>query len=213
MTTGIAALRASPLADYWPAGDGSAEWQGGAVPDRVGAGAPPPGGLNVVDLSAAARFRFHGAYPELGLIDRGRVAEPVPGWLVGRLPDNDLIALPSPFAAAPVPGFVAGAQRCDPGFAHGCWIYAFGQATARLFAQGCEIDMRVGTFGNRQLRQTTLFRIAALVVRDDAGAMPGYHILACCSYAHHLAGMIGHLQQRAGGQVTGLADLRRVAGR
>jgi len=209
----VAPLRASPLSQYWPIGDARTAWQGGELPEGSGdfTAAAAGDGLNVADLSAAARFRFAGSTPELGLIDAGRVVEPVPGWLVGRLPGNDLIALPSPLKTEPAPGFATGAERQDPGFGHGYWIYAVGQATAQMFAHGCDIDLRPGSFGNRQLRQTTLFRTAVLIVRDDLGEVPGYHILGCCSYAHHIAGMVLDLQQAAGGQVMGLADLRRAA--
>lgn len=200
------ALRASPMAEHLDIAGPLVAWHGGQVLARADAPAPADAGrgLNLLDLSAAARFRFRAGPGQ---------DEQTPGWLVARLPGGDSIALPRPHDAgeAPVPACVRQGTRADPGFAHGYWLYAFGEATGMMFAEGCEIDLRPRSFAQGQVVQTALFKSAVLVMRDDLAGLPAYHILGCCTYAAHVAAHLRRVQHNRGGRIAGLHDLPAMA--
>ncbi|MCJ2182672.1 hypothetical protein MTR62_08215 [Novosphingobium sp. 1949] len=180
-------------------------------PDDAAPAALVEGGLNILDLSCAPRLRtvLAPADPAVSLPVPGAALRGRHGWLVARLSAGGVIALPSPTQAplsvqargdeAAWP--IAPGPACDPGFAHGYWLYCVGASAPALFRHGCETDMRPGCFGDLSVCQTRLFATSVLVLREDWGGRPGYHLLGCGSYAQHMEKTMQNLMARYGGAV------------
>jgi hypothetical protein len=161
-----------------------------------------PGGLLLVDASALARRRLESS-SGLASGSRGAAVRKAGGWLAAYPGKADMVLLPpllSSGAAAGADELPAGMSD-DPGFRHGYWFYVAGGKATELFAEGCELDLRRSRFGNHRVVQTLLYRTSATIVGDDAGDLPGYHILGCNSLAHHVYRKVRSLQATHGGGV------------
>ena len=55
-----------------------------------------------------------------------------------------------------------------------------------MFAKLCAVDLRPAKFADGRIAQTVLAEVSAIVVRDDRGAVPAYHLLANSAAAEYL---------------------------
>lgn len=210
-------LRRSPVQDRI-AQDGAVAfqpWRGGHVVGSVAdrnLGQVGVRGLWLFDASPVERHRYlmPGAPKRKTALARGRALRGEDGWLALRAGPADYSLLP-PFSrdVRPAPALPLAWRQAtaEPGLQQGGWFYVLGDATAQLFAQGCEVDMRPSRFDDGAVLQMMLFRASVTVVREDTATGVGYHILCCNSLAHHLYGKIGALQATHGGGLLGLDDL------
>jgi sarcosine oxidase subunit gamma len=66
------------------------------------------------------------------------------------------------------------------------WFMVTGACAAPMFAKICGVDLRPKAFPNHQIAQTSVARLNAIVIRDDLGDVPAFHLLgdsASASYA------------------------------
>ncbi len=66
------------------------------------------------------------------------------------------------------------------------WFLIAGEHAAALFAKLCAVDLRTDKFARGRIAQTSLAEVSAIVVRDDRGAVPAYHLLADSAAAEYL---------------------------
>jgi len=66
------------------------------------------------------------------------------------------------------------------------WFLLSGDCTAPMFAKICGVDLRPGKFSNGRIAQTSIARMNAVVIRDDRGGVPAYHLLGDSASAEYL---------------------------
>ncbi len=154
--------------------------------------------LGLADLSLAPRAGFKGCGALAWLAGRGAAA-PDRDNRAAALPDGARLARLAPGEALLLGGrsriaALEAAWRderpvaCYPaprGDSH-CWLRILGDHAPAMLAKLCAVDLRPHRFAALEVAQTFVARLAAIVLRDDAGAAPGYHLLADSASAVYL---------------------------
>ncbi len=188
--------------------------------------------LGLADLSPLPRVGFKGAGtadwlteqkvsvpPEsnqaIAQEDGGLAARLAPGevLILGALAGaDDLPArLSAAWAKAPIPpksprGFLV--PRAD---SH-AWFLLTGTDSPAMFAKMCGVDVRPAKFAAGRIAQTSIARLNGIVIRDDKGGLPAYHLLADSASAGYLWGCLHDAMAEFGGLPIGLRALRALAG-
>jgi sarcosine oxidase subunit gamma len=74
------------------------------------------------------------------------------------------------------------------------------------------VDLRPHKFQPGQIAQTSLAKMSGIVIRDDRGAIPAFHLLADVASAEYLWGAVLDAMSEFGGAPVGLQALRRLGG-
>jgi sarcosine oxidase subunit gamma len=90
------------------------------------------------------------------------------------------------------------------------WFMVTGEAAPEMFAKICGVDLRPHKFAARQIAQTSLAKMSGIVIRDDRGAIPAFHLLADVASAEYLWGAVLDAMSEFGGAPVGLQALRRL---
>ena len=85
-----------------------------------------------------------------------------------------------------------------------------GSAAPEMFAKICGVDLRPHKFRPGQIAQTSLAQMSGIVIRDDRGPIPGFHLLADVASAEYLWGAVLDAMSEFGGAPVGLRALRRL---
>ena len=92
------------------------------------------------------------------------------------------------------------------------WFLVSGERAAAMFAKVCGVDLRTGKFSRLEIAQTSVARMNAIVVRDDLGDTPAYHILGDVASAGYLWACLLDAMEEFDGGLAGLGTIRRLAG-
>ena len=90
------------------------------------------------------------------------------------------------------------------------WFMITGSAAPEMFAKICGVDLRPHKFQPGQIAQTSLAKMSGIVIRDDRGAIPAFHLLADVASAEYLWGAVLDAMLEFGGAPVGLQALRRL---
>ena len=90
------------------------------------------------------------------------------------------------------------------------WFMVTGHAAPEMFAKICGVDLRPHKFQRGQIAQTSLAKMSGIVIRDDRGAIPAFHLLADVASAEYLWGAVLDAMSEFGGAPVGLQALRRL---
>jgi sarcosine oxidase, subunit gamma len=90
------------------------------------------------------------------------------------------------------------------------WFMITGDAAPEMFAKICGVDLRPHKFQPRQIAQTSLAKMSGIVIRDDRGEVPAFHLLADVASAEYLWGAVLDAMSEFGGAPVGLQALRRL---
>ncbi len=93
-----------------------------------------------------------------------------------------------------------------------CWYGVSGEHAAGMFAKICGVDLRPKTFENHGIAQTSIAKLIGIIVRDDLGAVPNYHLLSDSASAAYLWTCLLDAAEEFGGRPVGLSALRYLAG-
>ena len=93
-----------------------------------------------------------------------------------------------------------------------CWYGVSGEHAAGMFAKLCGVDLRPKTFGNHVIAQTSIAKLVGIIVRDDLGAVPNYHLLSDSASAAYLWACLLDAAEEFGGRPVGLSALRSLTG-
>lgn len=91
------------------------------------------------------------------------------------------------------------------------WFMITGSAAPEMFAKICGVDLRLHKFATGQIAQTSLAKMSGIVIRDDRGAIPAFHLLADVASAEYLWGAVLDAMSEFGGAPVGLEALRRLS--
>jgi sarcosine oxidase subunit gamma len=171
-------------------GTGTVEWlqaQGLAIGADSNMAYRQEGGALAARLAPTEIFLIDGLDATGALIDRLNAA-----WAWGTEKPRKLIGYPMP--------------RQD---SH-AWFMITGAAAPEMFAKICGVDLRPHKFKPGQIAQTSLAKMSGIVIRDDRGAIPGFHLLADVASAEYLWGAVLDAMSEFGGAPVGLQALRRL---
>jgi sarcosine oxidase subunit gamma len=88
------------------------------------------------------------------------------------------------------------------------WFALSGQRTPEMFAKICGIDLRLDKFENGRIAQTSIAKMSGVILRQDRGELPVFHLLADSASADYLWDcLIDAMAEFEGGPV-GLSALR-----
>jgi len=89
-----------------------------------------------------------------------------------------------------------------------CWLHVSGDKSPAMFAKICGVDLRCHRFADGRIAQTSVARLSAIVIRDDLGDVPAFHLLADSASAVYLWRAVDDAMAEFGGMPVGLAALR-----
>lgn len=188
--------------------------------------------LGLVDLSPLARVGFKGPGAVEWLAAQGVTVPPESnqavvqegGGLAARLAPGEVLILGAQsfeddlparlvatWAEAPTPpetprGFPV--PRAD---SH-AWFLLTGADSPTLFAKLCGVDLRPAKFALGRIAQTSIARLNGIVIRDDKGGLPAYHLLVDSASAGYLWDCLRDAMAEFGGIPVGVRALRALIG-
>jgi sarcosine oxidase subunit gamma len=90
------------------------------------------------------------------------------------------------------------------------WFMVTGERAPAIFAKICGVDMRAKSFPNHQIAQTSVARSTAIIVRDDLGSTPAFHLLGDSASASFMWGALLDAMAEFGGKPIGLDALLKL---
>lgn len=186
--------------------------------------------LGLADLSPLPRLGVKGAGTADWLAAQGiripaesnQAVRQASGALAARLAPAELLLL-GDLSGDPAPlDAIAAAWRAEPlpparprGYllprrhSH-FWFLVSGEKAATMFAKLCGVDLRPGKFADGRIAQTSLARMNAVVIRDDRGGVPAYHLLGDSASAEYLWDCLLDAMAEFEGAPVGLAAVRAL---
>jgi sarcosine oxidase subunit gamma len=82
-----------------------------------------------------------------------------------------------------------------------------GRHAASAFAKICGVDLRPNTFEDLAIAQTSIAKSTAMVIRDDVGGTPAYHLLGDSASAGYMWDCLLDAMAEFGGRPVGLDAL------
>jgi sarcosine oxidase subunit gamma len=92
------------------------------------------------------------------------------------------------------------------------WLAVTGAHAATMFAKICGVDLRPRAFPQGRVAQTSIARLNGVIVRDDRGGVPLFHLLADCAAAEYLWDCLLDAMAEFDGRPVGLTALRGLGG-
>ncbi|MFQ6017452.1 MAG: hypothetical protein ACE5KF_04595 [Kiloniellaceae bacterium] len=188
--------------------------------------------MALADLSPLPRTGFKGAGTPEWLTGQGvlvpeqsnRAMRQPGGGLAARVAPGEVVILGDLAGAGGLPGRLLEAWAAEPvppetprgypmprGETH-AWFLVTGAQAAAMFAKICGVDLRPGYFGQGRIAQTSVARLNAVIVRDDQGAVPAYHLLADCTSADYLWDCVLDAMAEFDGGPIGLTAVKGLSG-
>lgn len=175
------------------------------------------------DLSTLPRTGFKGADSPAWLEARG-VTLPAAPNLATRQADGSLVARLAPgefLILAGLAGDAAATDRLDQAWSiddagmcfrlprrdSHAWLHLSGPQAAAMFAKICGVDLRPKSFADLAIAQTSVARLSAIVIRDDRGGIPCFHLLADSASAIYLWESLEDAMAEFAGSVAGHGSL------
>ena len=112
----------------------------------------------------------------------------------------------APSAPRPAQGYPMPRQD-----SHG-WFLVTGEKAPGMFAKICGVDLRPHKFENLRVAQTSAAKMGVVIVRDDMGGVPAYHVLADIASGEYLWSCLIDAMDEFKGAPVGLAAVSRLAG-
>jgi len=88
------------------------------------------------------------------------------------------------------------------------WLAVTGAHAAAMFAKLCGVDLRAPAFPQGRVAQTSIARLNGVIVRDDRGGTPFFHLLTDCAAAEYLWDCLRDAMAEFDGRPVGLTALR-----
>ena len=188
-TLGLADLSVLPRTGF--KGAGTADWlaaQGVAVPENSNCAARQDGGALAARLAPGELLILDDESGEGALVAKLNGA-----WSAETRPPETPRGFPVP--------------RQD---SH-AWFMVTGEKAAAMFAKICAVDLRPQVFADLQIAQTSVARLSAVIIRNDRGGTPAFHLLFDSASATYLWDVLIDAMEEFGGRPVGLDALRGLA--
>ncbi|MFT5483175.1 MAG: sarcosine oxidase subunit gamma [Halieaceae bacterium] len=183
--------------------------------------------MGLVDLSTLNRVGFKGPDSLRWIQHRGLVIPDQPnqsclqgnGSLITRLSHEELLILDNPASKVPdleqlqlrEPGNheLSQVYRLPRRDSH-CWFWVLGIHAPTMFSKVCGIDLRLQKFLNGSIAQTSLARLNAIIIRNDAGLLPGFFVLSDLTSAEFLWTCLLDAMEEFDGAPIGIEAVRQL---
>jgi sarcosine oxidase subunit gamma len=90
------------------------------------------------------------------------------------------------------------------------WFALSGLYCATMFSKICGIDLRATKFAEGQIAQTSIAKMSGIILRQDFGSVPGFHLLADSASADYLWDCLQDAMNEFDGGPIGLTALREL---
>jgi sarcosine oxidase subunit gamma len=183
--------------------------------------------LGLADLSLVPRTGFKGRGALAWLHEQGLAFEDEPNRAFAQ-PEGALVAVLAGTEAL-ILGDLGGTgdrvRRLDHAWstdaANGCyhvprgdthaWFAVCGRHAAAMFAKLCAVDLRPEKFPNSEIAQTSVARNNCVVIRQDLGALPFFHLLGDSASAEYQWDCLLDAMMEFAGRPVGWAALTGLA--
>ena len=182
--------------------------------------------LGLADLSTWPRDGCAGADARQWLADLGLQPPNQPnkavaredGGLIACLAEQEFLILQGLAADAGLPAKLQGDWPADaaasvhplPRADSHCWFALSGAKASSTLAKLCAVDLSSRSFAPSDVAQTSLARVSAIILRQDLGATPCFHILSDVSAAEYLWDALIDAMREFAGAPVGLEALRTL---
>ncbi len=183
--------------------------------------------LGLADFSLVPRTGFKGAGAAEWLANQGVEVPAESNWarrqadgaVAARLAPAEVLVLGDPAGTGTLVFDLDAAWAADGSPERGypvprrdthSWFLVGGERSAELFAKLCEVDLRPARFAPGRVAQTVVAGIGAIVVRDDLGGVPAYHLLATSASAEYLWDCLTDAMAEFDGRPIGLSAVREL---
>ena len=178
--------------------DAAVAWSYGGDGDAEAAKART---LGLADLSPLPRTGFKGrdtgpwlAKQKIEIGEASNVAYPCgKGSLAAKLAPTEVLLLGAIDGSDTLPDTLNSAWSADAGLCFpvprrdaSFWFMITGEMASSMFAKICGIDLRAKSFDNHAIAQTSVARSNTIIVRDDLGAVPAFHMLGDSASAGYM---------------------------
>ena len=92
------------------------------------------------------------------------------------------------------------------------WFAVVGAESPTMFSKICGVDLRGHRFPDLAIAQTSVAKMNAIVIREDRGGVPGFHLLADSASAEYLWACVIDAMEEFNSAAVGLEALRRLGG-
>lgn len=92
-----------------------------------------------------------------------------------------------------------------------CWFLVTGRHAGPMFAKICGVDLRPEKFANHRVAQTSVARLASIVIRADLGRVPAFHLLTDSASAAYMWDCLLDAAEEFAGRPVGLDAIRALA--
>lgn len=184
--------------------------------------------LALVDLSPLPRIGFKGRGTIPAMQTAGLTLDAIPNRAF-RQPDGGLCAVLAPGEIVLLSGLagdgalvrrLAESWSIDdprgtylvPRSSTHAWFRILGRFAPAMFAKLCAIDLRPHRFAELAIAQTSVAKLTGIVVREDLGGVPGFHLLADSASSEYVWDCVLDAMNEFGGRPAGLSALRELAG-
>jgi len=182
--------------------------------------------LALVDLSTLPRVGFKGSGAPGWLAEQGAELPGSPNQavrqrdnsLIARLSDDEFLILSDLNSDSTLPVILQERWSLDSttkvysvprGHSH-CWFALTGDHATATLAKICAVDLRSHKFAEREIAQTSLARVNAIILRNDLMTTPCFFILSEVSSAEYLWDALLDAAIEFGGNPVGIAALRTL---
>lgn len=91
-----------------------------------------------------------------------------------------------------------------------CWFLLIGRHCPEMLAKVCGVDLRGHKFRIGAIAQTSVARLNAIVIRDDLGEVPAYHLLTDSASAGYMWMCLLDAMAEFQGRPVGLAAVQEL---
>lgn len=182
--------------------------------------------MGLADLSPLPRAGFKGRGALDWARDRGveigdanNAARRQPGGeLALRLADTEVLVIDSLEGTGALPHRLAAEWSMDDAAGSypvnrqggNFWFIITGEHAPAVFAKLCAVDLRPAKFPAGAIAQTSVARMSAIVVRNDLGDTPAFHLMGDSASAEYLWGCLLDAMDEFEGRPIGIEALRRL---
>jgi sarcosine oxidase subunit gamma len=92
------------------------------------------------------------------------------------------------------------------------WFLVSGAHAGAMFAKICGVDLRPEKIPQLEIAQTSVARMNVVIIRDNLGDTPAYHVLGDVASASYLWTCLRDAMEEFGGDLIGHRAVRNLAG-
>ncbi len=183
--------------------------------------------LGIVDLSPLPRigFKGRGTIPAMQAAGVAVDAEPnrafrqADGGICAVLAPGEVLVLSAPTGDGALVRSLQSGWSIDnaqgtylvPRASTHAWFRIVGTLAPTTFAKICGVDLRPHRFADLHIAQTSIVRLSGIIIREDVGETPAFHLLVDSASAEYVWDCVMDAMAEFNGRAVGLTALSDLA--